>query len=1177
MVAPSQFDIKLKAQQKAERKKIEAKINLLNVKEEGEALYSKIVDKKKVVVSAADKIKRAAENKKLVRVNNAHIEEKTRIQKAKINHPNVQLVKSVTVNNTATYSRMQFQFTNCYSSKDMAKAFFIAKRQFQAPELMGILIQNSITNKQHVRMMDVGNVDDEEEFLDRIGQFCDLDTLRMTGDDLGTGSDSYNIDNNTTSYLVPAYFSLAKKTIDNRGKYKIFGTNDKMIFQTVGITSDDGVSCGYETLNKLGIKYCGKPSDLNTFEGMVRYIEQQRLQINIIANSFFIKDNIDISNIGVGRIKLDLDIELIRSRYTKIVKQKVSCVPLSMDYIDPAYMYQCVMKDNPIGTIVCDLSGNHFDLLVNNQFNIVPGTYISNSHAVIRDDKILLQVNHLANNIKKSVVVKMIQKYLFFDFETIIDLNVENFLKPYSLSVFICDELTLKNLSKADSDGDKDLVEDIRKSCCTTYMGYNCTSQFLEWLHLNSNMINYTFVGYNNSNFDNILLLQQLLTFEKGPNSLAEFKVNDVFYNKNKLMNFKINGKHKFFDLNRHLLGSLASNCESFKVNCCSKKSFDHNEAQRMHDDGTLINYIKTNNELREYNEFDNLACAVLLCKYKDVIASIDNMKHLYVTDFYTISSMMYKIFSEHLIRKNINLPELPLEYFNAIIKSRVAGRVQMFNGIQEIFEQMVSMDVCSLYPFVMSILDVYYPCGDKIVKVDNYKGGNKIGFYYCDVNQSALKRKGLPSILPNKTKDENDWECRSDDLKNVFISNVDIEQLLSYGCECKVKNGIIFVKNAGCEARVKSCELFEFLLPLMKEKNQQDTLVGKEGYNAALRAILKLMLNSLSGKTAEGLHINQIKMLDSVVDLTEIENKYSNVNVVNIVGKNIFASYDKDPENAIKNQKPIYISALIYAYARRYMYDKMYSFFKYDELVYTDTDALKLRHKHFVRWAVHVESNKITIPHWAEVEKYDSRYADHLMYSPNYKLFGGFENELAKLTNQKVFYCVQKKGWVCIYEEAGILKFKFTFKGINEKSLLLDLNDPFIRANTIKVFKMTKLSEVDNDGIIMTDHLLEHTYEFVNSKNNKDKKCMDNKELYYYYLDHIDNRLANKIELFFKQLWENGEAYLLVTSLNKSINNSKHNVGVMDANKFNIKMNTIQAACSMKRIKINKDKKYNI
>jgi len=38
------------------------------------------------------------------------------------------------------------------------------------------------------------------------------------------------------------------------------------------------------------------------------------------------------------------------------------------------------------------------------------------------------------------------------------------------------------------------------------------------------------------------------------------------------------------------------------------------------------------------------------------------------------------------------------------------------------------SFDVCSLYPYVMAILDVYYPCGkhEKVEKIDF----NKLGFY---------------------------------------------------------------------------------------------------------------------------------------------------------------------------------------------------------------------------------------------------------------------------------------------------------------------------------------------------------------------------------------------------------------------------------------------------------------
>ena len=52
----------------------------------------------------------------------------------------------------------------------------------------------------------------------------------------------------------------------------------------------------------------------------------------------------------------------------------------------------------------------------------------------------------------------------------------------------------------------------------------------------------------------------------------------------NQLLNFKINGCHNMYDLHKHLMGSLKSNCESFKIpKKYSKLDCDHNEIQILY------------------------------------------------------------------------------------------------------------------------------------------------------------------------------------------------------------------------------------------------------------------------------------------------------------------------------------------------------------------------------------------------------------------------------------------------------------------------------------------------------------------------------------------------------------------------------------------------------------------
>jgi hypothetical protein len=263
----------------------------------------------------------------------------------------------------------------------------------------------------------------------------------------------------------------------------------------------------------------------------------------------------------------------------------------------------------------------------------------------------------------------------------------------------------------------------------------------------------FMFVGFNNANFDNFILLDSLLK-----NNDYEYGIDNIFYNGSQLLNFFMNGRHNCFDIHKHLMGSLKVNCDSFKINCCAKKSFDHNKAQQLYLNGDLIEFITGNDELKEYNEYDVLATAVLFCKYRTALREIKATEP-YADDLHnikTIGSLVFKVFEASKKEKGFKLPQLNLKEYTDLQNSKIAGRVELFNGVQKVQERLVSTDVCSLYPYVMSVAPVYYPCGDKIL-TDVYVE-DKIGFYYCDIDQSNLRGMNLPKIYAKKSKIENDW-----------------------------------------------------------------------------------------------------------------------------------------------------------------------------------------------------------------------------------------------------------------------------------------------------------------------------------------------------------------------------------------------------------------------------------
>ena len=173
--------------------------------------------------------------------------------------------------------------------------------------------------------------------------------------------------------------------------------------------------------------------------------------------------------------------------------------------------------------------------------------------------------------------------------------------------------------------------------------------------------------GFNNANFDNFIFLNALLKYCETNDDIS---VSNIFYNGSQLLNFYIAGRHNFFDIHKHLMGSLNNNCKSFKIKCCAKKSFDHNLAQQLYDNGKLIDYINNNDELKEYNEYDVLATAVLFCKYRQALAIIPATKKYSETldEMKTIGSLIYKVFSDSKDIKKFNLPKRPSLLFIVLL-----------------------------------------------------------------------------------------------------------------------------------------------------------------------------------------------------------------------------------------------------------------------------------------------------------------------------------------------------------------------------------------------------------------------------------------------------------------------------------------------------------------------------
>lgn len=944
------------------------------------------------------------------------------------------------------------------------------------------------------------------------------------------GSDAINLDEYEIMYND---FALSEASVKANGSsidmiFEVYGIEEsKRMIGTKEIGNKDCVYMSLLKIKELGMEINLEGEDINKFRDVFylrNFLQQNNLKINIITNSFTMKRNLT-------EIMEDGEKKRIYIKDKKGNNRLNICSKIDIEKdIDIVYLHK---NFNAKHTIIYDEINQHCDV-IKGDIKMNDDVYLSYNSDVIKNDRILFKPKQINKNSFAEKKVEL--RYVFFDYETVIDFDKSSCMKEYSLSILNLNADELRELTNADNENNIDKVNEIRKRSCITFLGYDCSTKFIEWVLQEQIDKAFVFIGFNNANFDNFILLDALLRYD----GIHEFSVGDIFYNGSQLLNFHMNGRHDTFDIHKHLMGSLKNNCDSFKINCCAKKSFDHNKAQQLYLDGELINFITDNEELKEYNEFDVLATAVLFQKYKDALEAIEATKE-YSRELHsikTIGSLIYKVFEKSKRDKKFDLPKLNYKQYTDLQKSKIAGRVELFNGIQKVEERLVSTDVCSLYPYVMSVAPVYYPCG-KMIETDKYMGGDVIGFYYCDIDQSNLRGNNLPKIYAKKSEIENNWG-HEEVLENYLISNVMIELLLKYGCGVVIKNGFYFTE------KKKSCEMFDFLLNFMSAKNEQDTLKKNKSndYNSALRETLKLLMNSLSGKVIEGLHTEKTENVDSVLQYEKIKDKCEHINFINAIGNKIFITYEIDGEKIINKQRPIYLGVLIYDYAKSYMYENSYSKVGLDELLYTDTDASKFRYKKFIEWKQWVDDKNIQVPHWKEVELIDERYKNHKIYETGSKVFGSFEDELEESIGEKyTFYCLEKKSWC--YSVDGHSKFRF--KGLNGSALLLTLGEAFITTKTIK----HKTGTIENKFIIKQNSELD-VYNFA----------QDNKQL------AIENSNEEK---FFEQVYSKGEAYLLCSSFRKIVKNSAHNVQMGNEKKYNNLMNKIQVNYMMKHISIKK------
>lgn len=551
-------------------------------------------------------------------------------------------------------------------------------------------------------------------------------------------------------------------------------------------------------------------------------------------------------------------------------------------------------------------------------------------------------------------------------------------------------------------------------------------------------------VAYNGSGFDHILLFKYLVqggySVINHPNASGRV-YNMKFWiphnNSSKTPTFSI---LEVWDPMLFIMKSLndASRDFGFKE---KKLPYDHEEVQKFYSQGLLKQFLQENEKLIvSYNSQDVTLLKNFTEKLIDTIHQITNISKYDILNTPTISALCYKIWNKG--NKFITNAAPSVDIDEKIRSASVGGRVEGVPGIYH--GEFVMRDVVSLYPTVMK--NNYFPCGNILIakseeQLLEYWSKGLLGFLNIRYDQTSLSTEH--TILPERIE-KLYW------IKGQgqgFVPRVTVELLQKYNADIEIipdEDGVygIFWSDQG--------KVFEdYVKQLENKKNEQDLFKKNKDpkYNQSLREMLKLMLNSLSGKVIQKQFKRITNMAKSEKEFVELldhlrEGDYKNWTdkrmAITPLGKNIaFVEYT-DKDRYVK-PKPSQLGVFIYAYARAYMFEQVFS---KTHVYYTDTDS-----------AVISKEDDLKLENSLKPDNRDKVFGDLELEEGIYRID---ENTVKTTTDFDIVLVIAPKIYA-LYKGNYVAKYRV--KGVKKTDEFYDPDDD--------TWKIIEKIETDEDGNI--------------------------------------------------------------------------------------------------------------
>jgi hypothetical protein len=527
-----------------------------------------------------------------------------------------------------------------------------------------------------------------------------------------------------------------------------------------------------------------------------------------------------------------------------------------------------------------------------------------------------------------------------------------------------------------------------------------------------------------------------------------------------------------------HNITRINQTCEDIE---CYKGYLDPNlykEFDRIMEDNIVdCDYDEVNqtfNPYKYYKEYGMLDVLILKASMEKLNVELKNIfpnKELNIFDYLTISKIAITSVSDEISR----VPEVTGNLRKYISKSVIGGRVHVNKKYEKqvIEEEISDFDACSMYPSAMIRIcnEMGFPTGEWVTMNEaDIRGSLREQdynvYYVTTIKVTSINKKIQIPVVCHRTKEGceyiNELPIGFEDGLVMTVDRITLEDMVKFQhIEYEFIDGI----KASLEN--SSRELGPVIMNLYKDRLR----VKKD--RPAMGELIKLILNSIYGKTCPKQTFSSEKIVNSGKLNNHIVKNFHNINTIEQINEKNHIVKSFKPDNSVCRN---IIGAMILSMSKRIM-NEVFNICDDNNfnVYYTDTDSMHI--------------DKVDIPKISEI--YKTKYNKDLIgnmpeqFHSDFKLLGSDDKYIDpdKVISKKSIF-LGKKCYIDILE--GVDNDGITcegvhhrMKGISEKGLL-NHSEIHYQNDMFKLYE--NLAKGNDENIIL--NYSEHcpSFEFTNS-----------------------------------------------------------------------------------------------